>query len=81
MRACELTAGRTDVESALLARGPTAMILLSITVVGVKNAVIVDCLSSENCGLGVVRLICSVEVHKASDERILTKSELLPRLE
>ena len=42
MRACELMAGRTDVESALLARGAAAMTLLSIVIVGAKCAVIVD---------------------------------------
>ena len=33
MRACELTAGRTDVKSALLALGAVAMTLLSIATV------------------------------------------------
>ena len=42
MRACELMAGRTDVESALLARGAVAMTLLSIAVLGAEYAVNVD---------------------------------------
>lgn len=40
MRACELMPGRTDVESALLARGAVAMTLLSIVIVGAKCAMI-----------------------------------------
>ena len=40
MRACELMAGRTDMESALLARGAVAMTLLSIAIVRVKYTVI-----------------------------------------
>lgn len=42
MRACELMAGRMDVESALLARGAVAITLLSIAIVGVEYSVILD---------------------------------------
>lgn len=42
MRACEVMAGRTDIESALLARGAVAMTLLSIAAVGMKYVVTVD---------------------------------------
>ena len=39
---CELMAGRTDTESALLARGAVAIILLSIAIVCAKYVVIED---------------------------------------
>ena len=42
MRVCDFMAGRTDVESALPTCGAVAMALLSIVIVGVKYAVIVD---------------------------------------
>ena len=39
MRACELMDGRTDVESALLARGAAVITLLSIAIIGARYAV------------------------------------------
>lgn len=43
MRACEIMAGRTDDESALLERGTVVMTLLSMAIVGAKYVVVVDC--------------------------------------
>ena len=41
MRACELMAGRTDVESTLLACGAVAMTLRIIVILGIKCSVVV----------------------------------------
>ena len=40
MRTCELMAGRTDAESALLACGAVAMTLLIIVIIGMKYVVV-----------------------------------------
>lgn len=56
MRACELMAGRTDVESALLARGAVAMILLSIMIVGAGFTAIEGSSRNENRGQSVLTL-------------------------
>ena len=74
MRACELMAGRTDAESALLACGAVVMTLRIIVILGIKYSVVVGWRRIRLCLILVahlLRLICRIVIDAAGNDRII----------